>query len=174
MKKICLIILAIVCFMCGCKNTQQSPQNASHAIGAATGVVVSQLNVDTSTIDNINHVLLRICNVIPESPDVTFVSEWTPIINSELQKMLDDGKITEQQYIVIKRVLLLCAEGVDYMFSKHTKWRQYLDVTQEAIYGFIDGYTLAINTLNSINKSYKTVAMDIDAYKYLSKKIKNL
>lgn len=172
MKKLLLsIISTATIFISGCITpTVESVTITSTTIGVAAGTVVSQTDLDETTSTNIVKILYIVSSLTPET-NSTFVSTWTPTVNKEIQKLLDNGEIDIYKASIIRTAVLLAAEGVDYMFFKHPDWALYLELTEAAVHGFIGGYIDAVDMLR-FNRSTNDIVIDADAYIYMKKKLK--
>lgn len=172
MKKL-LIIATIVSAIVGCKTipSQQKVTNVSTAIGAASGAVCKMANVTSNEIEVITQVLDTIKEFIPES-GTTFSEKWTPIINAQVDLMFEEGKLTTEEVAIAKMVLVYSSDGVDYMFKKHPKWRDYEDLVNCAISGFIRGFKYIISRKLTLSVSPEGtltsggIDIDTEAYNY--------
>lgn len=172
MKKL-LILATIASAIVGCKTipSQQKVTTLSTAIGAASGAVCKMANVTSNEIEVITQVFDTMKEFIPE-PSMTFSEKWTPIINAQVDLMYQDGKLTDDEVAIAKMVLVYSSDGVDYMFKKHPKWREYEDLVNTAINGFIKGFNyiisrkLTFSVTNEGDLMSNGIEIDTEAYNY--------
>jgi hypothetical protein len=168
MKKIILMIItALSIIVSGCKSipTEDSVMLKSLAIGRGAGQVVMKMNLDDETKTTIVEVVSKASNT-PFGKDGTFSEKWTPTANKIIERLINDKKITLQQSVTIKGGFQLACAGMDYIVTKkYTNLSNYEDLIKIAIDGFVNGFNSVVNP--QMSQSFKCVAYDEDAYKYL-------
>ena len=140
MKKMIAIAMAALC-LAGCDDvpSTETVTTISSTLGASAAMVVKLAKVDQTVIDNINEVLKVVDKVVPDK-DQSFVDAWTPVINEEVEKLVQKGKINEAQAKLVKLGLNAAAKGLDLLFEKKKEWKKYDQVVVGSISGFIAGF----------------------------------
>lgn len=175
MKKLIVSLVAIAAILTGCKTvpSENRVTALSTAIGAASAAACKIANVSTNDIEVIKTVLDTVKEFTPEG-EATFEETWTPIITAQIDIMYIDGKLTDDDKELAKKILVACSKGVDYMFTKHPKWKQYENIVSYAIDGFVRGFDYIIGKkltfAASPDGSLKSgdVEIDTEAYHYFS------
>lgn len=168
MKRIILMVITALSFIVsGCKSipTEDSVMLKSLAIGRGAGQVVVKMNLDDETKTTIVEVVSKASNT-PFGKDGTFSEKWTPTANKIIERLINDKKITLQQSVTIKGAFQLACAGMDYIITKkYTNLSNYEELLKIAIDGFVNGFNSVVNP--QMSQSFKCVAYDEDAYKYL-------
>lgn len=170
MKRIISIaLLAIVCVISGCKTipTQESVTLISKGIGAAAAVACNLNEVDQNTLVAITQIVSKVKVTIPAS-DSTYSSVWDPIIEKELNKIYDDGKLTDDQFYNCNKIMKMVTVGIDYLYKKHEAWKTYNELAICVIDGFCEGFISVFNKVinDKNNAARRPLSFDYQAYKY--------
>lgn len=174
MKKLMLALAAAVTVaIVGCKTIPSTDKMyvISEAIGFSTGMVVNETKVDDATRNAIVEIMGIVCECVPET-NQTFEAAWTPIAKAHTQKLIDDGKITEQQGTLIMAGFGLVAKGIDYIFEvRYPEAKQYKDLVCAAIDGFSNGFLTVFKpvNVNSAKRGGSFQPYDPAAYDYLKR-----
>lgn len=170
MKRIISIaLLSIVTAISGCKTipSQESVTLISKGIGAAAAVACNLNEVDQSTLVAITQIVSKVRITIP-SEDSTYASIWDPIIQKELNKIYQDGKLTDDQFHNCNKIMKMVTTGIDYLYTKHKTWKTYNDLAICVIDGFCEGFVSVFNKVinDKKNSIRQPLAFDYQAYKY--------
>lgn len=176
MKKILAIALAAMACLVGCDKEIPSAEKVAataNAIGKAAGYA-TQIAADKDTISNIVVIVGKVQAVVPATND-TFVSAWTPVVEAEVAKLVEAGKLTEEKALLVKTASLLAAEGVDYLFKMNPTWKNYTDISAVAVKSLCEGYTSVLEKKTTMAAPYGMDSDDYDkaAYEYFIKKAKS-
>lgn len=171
MKKIIMSVVAAIVafFVAGCKEelTVEKMTTVSTVIGRTAGYACELSKTKTEVKEAIAKVLDIASKVVPTNGQ-TFVEAWTPVVEEELKKLVDAGKLDATSAQVAKIALGIACEGIDYVFIKYPKAKDVKELVSAAVTGFIKGYkSVVTSTLSGTEK------FDIDegALTYLKTKI---
>lgn len=170
MKKILMSIVAVFAmFIAGCKEeiTVERMTTISTVIGRTAGYACELSKTKKEVKDAIAQVLDIASKVVPAEGQ-TFVEAWTPIIDAELNKLVEAGKIDAASAQIAKAALGIACQGIDYIFIKYPKAKNAKELVSAAVSGFVNGYKSVVTT--SLAAGAK-VEIDEDAYKYLKSKM---
>jgi hypothetical protein len=170
MKKILFTIMAaMACVFTGCNNTPSVERmtTIATAIGKTAGVACELAKTKTEVKEGITIVLNAVQAVVPTNGQ-TFVEAWTPIIEIELQKLVDAGKINAAGSSIAKFALGAACEGIDYIFIKYPKACDAKELVSAAVTGFVNGYKSVIGLAHGAKDDIK---VDEEAMKYIKAKL---
>lgn len=141
MKKLLALVACATMFVTGCdKVPDASTVSAlSTTLGVSAAAVVKLIGVDAQTVANINEVLSAVDRVVPDK-DQTFVDAWTPIVEEQIAKLKEKGKLNDKTAEIVAKALEAAMKGLDRLFEKKPTWKQYDEVVVGAINGFIIGF----------------------------------
>ena len=167
MKRIMIMIAAAAVALAGCKHTPPS-QERIHAIsvgvGKAAALAVELSKTKQEVKDAIAQVLATAREVVP-AVDETFVSKWTPLVDAEVAKLVEAGKLDKASGELVKGALYVACEGIDLVFVRYPEAKKYQNLVSAAVDGFCDGFG---NGFAATCAADGTV--DKDALEYLKKK----
>lgn len=160
--------LAMTQFMTGCDKTPSVEKitAVSTAIGTTAGYACELSKTKTAVKESIIAVLDVASAVVP-GEGKTFVEVWTPVIEAELQKLVEAGKIDAAGAAVAKMALGVACEGIDYVFIRYPKARETKELVSAATTGFVTGFKSVVTLTAKAEKP----AIDEEAYKYLKGKL---
>ena len=158
-----LVAIASTMFITGCDDlpTPEKMKSISTVIGKTAGYACELAKTKEEVKDGILAVLDVAATIVPEEGQ-TFTEEWTPVIDEELKKLVDKGKIVEGEVVIAKLALSAATEGIDYVFVKYPKARDVKELVSAATEGFVNGF-------KSVVVLARDAMPDIDeeAYKYI-------
>lgn len=161
--------------ICGCKKDPPSVETvaqAATAVGKAAGYA-TQLISDKQLVSTIVTVVVNVSAIVPATND-TCVSIWTPVVEAELKKVVDAGKLTDSQADLAKAAILLAAEGVDYYckYKLDPTWKTYTELLNVAVKNVCSGFVTVVENKAVMTAPFgqNTDSYDKEAYKYLSAK----
>lgn len=169
MNKMIMFGLAICASMfVGCDKlpTVEKMTAMSTVVGKTAGYVCELSKTKTEVKEAIFKVLDVVSTVVPTNGE-TFVEAWTPVIDEEVKKLVEAGKIDKTYEGIIKTSLRAACNGIDYIFVKYPKAKEVEELISAATKGFIDGYRSVV-TLTATDKP----EIDEEAYQYIKNKIK--
>lgn len=171
MKKILMTIVAAVAmlFVAGCKSeiTVERMTTISIVIGRTAGYACELSKTKTEVKEAIARVLDVASTIVPTNGQ-TFVEAWTPAIDTEVNKLVDAGKLDAASAKLVKAALGIACQGIDYIFIKYPKAKDAKDLVSAAVTGFVFGYKSVVT--NAL-KAGEKLDIDEDAYKYLKSKM---
>ena len=169
MKKVIMAVLASAAiFMAGCDReppTVERMTAISKAVGKTAAVAVELSKTKQEVRDGIAQVLDIVSKVVPAENE-TFAEKWAPIVNEEVDKLVEAGKLSDAQAVLVKNALYVACDGIDLIFVRYPKAKEYQELVSAAVTGFCDGF----NSVASF--AVAPDELDADAMKYLKGKIK--
>ena len=158
-------LVAATALFSGCDKlpTVEKMTTISTVIGKTAGYACELSKTKTEVKEAIANVLDIVSKVVPGEGQ-TFVDAWTPVINEEIQKLVDAGKLDESGAQVAKLALTVACDGIDYVFVKYPKAKEAKELVSAAVAGFVDGYK---SVVTAGMKAAEKPEIDEDAYIYL-------
>lgn len=164
------VMAATMMFMSGCDKELPTPEKieaVATVIGKTAGYVCEIAKTKTSVKEGIEQVLDVLSKVVPAEGH-TFVEAWTPVIDEELKKLVDAGKLDSNGAAVAKIALGVACEGIDYVFVRYPKAKDVQELVSAATTGFINGY----RSIVKLSVGAAQPEIDEEAYNYLKAKFK--
>ena len=150
MNKVCLavfLLFALACAMVttGCKKTtKEDVEQKSYAAGLAAGYAAT-LIPKISESDKTNVVaIITIVEKLAPVDGATIADTWTPVIDSSLAKLVEQGKLSPGQDTLIGMAAGLAVKGIDYLFDQHEDWKKDKDLVTAAIHKSCAGFRAGI------------------------------
>ena len=165
-----IVAVGAALFMVGCDKKLPTPERMNAiatAVGKTAGYVCELSKTKTEVKEAIANVLDIASKVTPD-PDQTFVDAWMPIVDEEIAKLVEAGKLDKAGAAVARVALNVACEGLDYVFTKYPKAKEVQELVSIAVSGFVDGYKSVVNFAAN-----ETIDLDKDAYDYLKAKLAN-
>jgi len=172
MKRIlCIILASVMAFITGCNDTPSVEKitTVATAVGKTAGLACELSKTKTEVKEAIATVLNAVQAVVPASGQ-TFVDAWTPIIEVEVNKLVEAKKIDAASATIVKAALTVACEGIDYVFVKYPKAKDTKELVSAAVTGFINGYKSVVTPTTKSAPGEK-IEVDEEAMKYLKDKI---
>ena len=170
MKKIIIgaVAAATAMFMIGCDKTPSVEKitTISTVIGRTAGYACELSKTKTEVKEAIAKVLGIASTAVPTNGQ-TFAEAWSPVIDKELAKLVEAGKIDAAGAQVAKVALGVACDGIDYVFIKYPKAKEGKDLVSAAVTGFVAGYKSVVTLAAGAEKP----EIDEDAFKYLKSRI---
>lgn len=170
LKKMIISAAAAVAaiLMVGCDKTPSVEKiNAiATTIGRTAGYACELSKTKTSVKEGIAKVFDVVATVVPTNGQ-TFAEAWTPVIEVEVNKLVEEGKLDAAGAAVAKMALGVACDGIDYVFVKYPKAKDAKELMSAATAGFIAGYKSVVNLAAGADKP----EIDEDAYKYLKSRM---
>ena len=171
MKKIVIAAAALIAlFATGCRKelpTVERMTTISTAIGKTAGVAVELSKTKQAVKDAISNVLDVASKTVP-GVDEKFITKWTPIIDAETQKLVEKGKLDVASAALVKGALYVACDGLDLIFVRYPKAKEYKELVSAAVGGFCAGFNSVLSPTFSAGKD----DIDAEALEYLKGKIK--
>lgn len=171
MKKTIMSVVAAVMalFITGCDKsiTPERMTTISTVIGRTAGYACELSKTKTEVKEAIMKVLDTASAVVPTNGQ-TFVEAWTPVIDTELAKLVNEGKIDAAGAQVAKVALGVACQGIDYVFIKYPKAKEGKELVSAAITGFVSGYKSVVTLKAAVDEKLE---IDEEALKYLKEKM---
>lgn len=160
------VVVVCAAFVAGCKSlpSETTINGVGESIGRAAGYAVELSKTKTEVKDAIIKILDVAAKVVPE-PDQTFVATWKPLIDEEVTRLVAAGKLKEMDAALVKNALYVACEGVDLVFKRYPKAREYKNLVSAATGGFVAGFKSIVNFTAGERAIY-----DEEAYKTLRAK----
>lgn len=169
MNKLLVIIgAAVTAVFTGCKSvpTTDGMYTTANAIGVSAGMVANLSKIDDQSRNVVVDIINEVDQCIPQT-NQTFEAAWTPVAEAHTAKLIEDGKITKEQAVLILKAFNLAVCGIDYLFDvRYPKARQYQDLVEAAVHGFTDGFLTVFKPVNTFGAS-NGITFDAPAYNYL-------
>jgi len=169
MKNIFITLMsAVTLVLSGCKSlpSVETMETTATSIGKAAGYVANQTSIDNKSREVVIEIMTRASTVVP-GQDESFVSAWTPIANEVLDKMIEDGKIDENQASLISGAFTVACKGLDYIVSvRFPKAKQYENLVSAAVKGFTLGFLEVFKPANGV-LAVPLTNYDKEAYDFL-------
>jgi len=170
MKK--MFIAALACALAvftGCKSIpeKETVGQKAYAAGLAAGYASALIPKITAQDKTNAVVIVTIAERFIPQDGQTFEQAWTPVIQEAITKLIAQGKVTEEQAVLVKMAADLGVKGIDYLFIKHPKWRQEQDVFAVAIHEACNGFRtgIGINPNNQEVVDLVNSIMDKETFK---------
>ena len=169
-------LYSMVAMFAGCDKlpSVEKMTTISTIAGKTAGYVCELSKTKTEVKEAIAKVLDIASNVVPTTGQ-TFVEAWAPVIETELKKLVDEGKIDATGSQVASIALKVACEGVDYIFIKYPKAKDAKELVGAAVAGFVNGYKSVVACDNctdcTIRAGSSNPDIDEEAYKYLKSKM---
>ena len=170
----CMLAMLMSLFIVGCNDDDQLPTvekvtTISTIVGRTAGYACELSKTKTEVKESISVVLNVVSNVVPEVGK-TFTETWSPIIDTELNKLVEAKKLDASGVAVAKIALKAATEGIDYLFNvKLPKARDVKELVSAATTGFISGYRSVVTAALAAERAIPEI--DEDALKYIKAKI---
>lgn len=142
MKSMAVIALVGLCAIAGCKSvpTADKIESVSRLAGTSAAMVVNMTKIDEQSKAVIVEIMDKVEVAVPQT-NQTFTEVWTPIAKEYVSKLVADGKVDEGQGQLILSGFSIVCNGIDYVFDvRYPKARQYKELVEAAVHGFIGGY----------------------------------
>lgn len=160
--------IAVMCmaFVMGCKSipSEETIRGTAESIGRAAGYAVELGKTKTEVKEAIIKVLDVAAKVVPET-NQTFIATWKSLIDDDVAKLIAAGKLKDADAALVKNALYVACDGVDLVFTRYPKAREYKNLVSAATGGFVTGFKNVVNFTAGERASY-----DNDAYKILRSK----
>ena len=171
MKKILMAAVAalsMMTIMTGCEKLPDAGKmkTISTVIGRTAGYACELAKTKSEVKAAIMQVLDISQKVVPEEGK-TFTETWAPVIATELQNLVNAGKINASEAKIAEFALTTASQGIDYIFVKYPKAKDVKELVSVAVEGFIDGYKSVVTLAANAAKP----EIDEDAFKYLQSKM---
>lgn len=166
------LALGIVGSGCNSIPSSDAMYSTSYAIGVASGMVANETSLDTETSAVICDILEIVSEFTPET-NQTFSSSWTPLAKIHIAKLIDDGKLTEAQGVLVEKTFGVLVTGIDYIFEvRFPNAKQYKDIVSAVIKGFTDGCITVMRDSGEARGLEGALMVDMKAYKWIKKNSK--
>lgn len=158
----------------GCKSvpTVDQLETASYMVGTTTGVICNMTKISDKDRQVIVDIVTEISHYTPTKSE-TLAQAWTKIAKEHTAKLVDEGKITAEEGVLIMNVFSSIADAGEYIVE--VKWPtiiEYTDLTAAATRGFCNGFLATFKPANN-STLYSTALVDRRAFTYImSKKAK--
>lgn len=168
------LIVAILVSLCiiGCDKELPSAdkiETVSRLAGTSAAMVVNMTKIDEQSKAVILDIMDKVSKSVPQK-DQTFADAWNPIAKEYVGKLVEDGKINEAQGGLILSGFAIACDGLDFIFNvKYPKAKEYKELVDAAVRGFVNGYK---SVTNSANTKGGNTAPDFDkeTFEYLKKR----
>ena len=174
MKTATVAIMALMAIaVAGCKSlpSVEKMESTAKLIGTSAGMVVNMTKIDAQS----KAVVIEVMNIaekcVPQA-DQTFLEAWMPIAKEHVAKLVSEGKIDEAQGSLILVGFELACKGLDYVFEvRYPKAREYKELVEAAIHGFITGFTSVVN-VETVKSPVEVPPYDKDAFEALKSSLR--
>ena len=163
-----IAMIAASAFIVGCDKELPSPEKMktiSNVVGKTAGFACELAKTKNEIKEGIVEVLDIVSVVVPTNNE-TFTEAWTPVIDAELKKLVEKGKIGDGEVAIAKIALNAATEGLDYVFVTYPKAKDVKYLVSSAVEGFVAGFKSVIS-LGADGKP----EIDEEAYKFIKAKL---
>ena len=106
--------------------------------------------------------------VVPETSQ-TFIATWKPLIDDEVAKLVAAGKLKDEEAALVKNALYVACDGVDLVFTRYPKAREYKNLVSAATGGFVTGFKSVVSFASGERAGYDKNAYEILRSKFEGK-----
>lgn len=164
--------IAVMCmaFVMGCKSipSEETIRGTAESIGRAAGYAVELGKTKTEVKETIIKVLDIAAKVVPET-NQTFIVAWKPLIDDEVAKLVAAGKLKDADAALVKNALYVACDGVDLVFTRYPKAREYKNLVSAATGGFVTGFKSVVSFASGERVDYDKNAYEILRSKFEGK-----
>ena len=164
--------IAVTCmaFVMGCKSipSEETIRGTAESIGRAAGYAVELGKTKTEVKEAIIKVLDVAAKVVPET-NQTFIATWKPLIDDEVSKLVAAGKLKDVDAALVKNALYVACDGVDLVFTRYPKAREYKNLVSAATGGFVTGFKSVVSFASGERADYDKNAYEILRSKFEGK-----
>lgn len=177
MKKLITIAAAAsLAVLSGCKTvpTVDVIKSTAYAIGCASGLVANETKIDDKSRNAVVEIVMVVRGVVPEEGH-TFQEAWTAVAKDYATKLVQEGKLTADQAALVVNGVAVAATGVDYIFIRYPKAKEYKELVAAAVAGFSDGFLTTfkpVDTAKPADARSVTATYDKEAYVFLKEAFK--
>lgn len=154
-------------FVSGCDKTPSESviRTTAEGIGRAAGYALPYAATKPEIKDAVVKIIDVVAKVVPEEGQA-FVEAWKPLIDDEVAKLVKAGKLREADAGIVKSVLYVVCDGIDLVFTRYPKAREYKNLVSAAVGGFVDGFKSVVGLTDGARENY-----DKEAYEIFVKKL---
>lgn len=164
--------IAVMCmaFVMGCKSipSEETIRGTAESIGRAAGYAVELGKTKTEVKEAIIKVLDVAAKVVPET-NQTFIAAWKPLIDDDVSKLIAAGKLKDADAALVKNALYVACDGIDLVFTRYPKAREYKNLVSAATGGFVTGFKSVVSFASGTCVDYDKNAYEILRSKFESK-----
>lgn len=172
MKKILIGSVIAAALMTGCKSVPSATSLyiTSKAIGVSVALVANETKIDNASRNEIINIVNLVDAYVP-STNETITVGLDKIVNTYVEKIYEEGKITDDQKKLILDVSKVMVDGVDYIvYVRYPKIGDNVVLVEAAIHGYSDGFLTYFKPANTMSATSVTVDYDHDAYMFFKAK----
>lgn len=173
MKKIIVLGAIVGALLTGCDETPTYSQlyTASQSVGLASGMIVNETKIDDASRNAVVDVIGLVAAVTPAT-NQTFATTWVPVAKSYTEDLVNAGKLDAGQAALVVGGVNVAAIGVDYLFEKYPKAKEYKELDAAVVKGFTEGFLAVVKPSDCDGCSERSVVnYDKKAYDYIKCKI---
>ena len=162
MKLFSIAMAAMVACFAGCKPlpTEDVMRNTAESVGRAAGYAVQLTKTKTEVKAAIIEVLDTVSKIVPGAGQ-SFIAAWKPLIDDEVAKLIAAGKLKEENSALVKNILYVACDGVDLIFARYPKAREYKHLVSAATTGFVSGFKSVVTLPDNAKTAYDEKAYEI-------------
>ena len=101
------------------------------------------MKLDSEGLTTVNMVLASVKEVLPQQGQ-TYNDVWTPIAEKAIDRLVEEGRITEKHAKYARQAVNGVIKGIDRLFEKNPKWTQYEDLVRTGVDAFLNGYNVVM------------------------------
>ena len=171
-KSFMALVLGASVAIVGCDKlpTVDQMELLAKASGVAAGTVMNMQSLAPEAKAEIVKIMEEVKTCVPGVGE-SFEKVWGAIAHDHVQKLVDAKKIDATLGQIIENAFTgVVCKGIDYVLNeKYPDARQYTDLVEATIRGFIDGFLAVFKPTNIVSATQNALQMDEDTYKYLLK-----
>lgn len=168
MKKIIIGAVIASALMTGCKSVPSANTLyiTSKAIGVSVALVANETKIDNTARNEIVNIVNLVDVYVPTTNETITVG-LDKIVNAYVDKIYDEGKITDDQKKLILDVAKVMVDGIDYIvYVRYPKIGDNAVLVEAAIHGYSDGFLTYFKPANTMSASSATIDYDYEAYMF--------
>ncbi len=169
MKKIIIGAVVAAALMTGCKSVPSASTLyiTSKAIGVSVALVANETKIDNTARNEIVNIVNLVDAYVP-STNETITVGLDKIVNTYVDKIYEEGKITDDQKKLILDVAKVMVDGVDYIvYVRYPKIGDNVVLVESAIHGYSDGFLTYFKPVNTMSASFATTSIEYDYEAYM-------
>lgn len=171
-KSVMALVLGASVAIVGCDKlpTVDQMKLIAKASGVAAGTVMNMQSLNPEARTEIVKIMDEVKTCVPGVGE-SFEKVWGETANDHIQKLIDEKKIDATLGQIIEGTFTgVVCKGIDYVLNdKYPEARNYTDLVEATIHGFVDGFLTVFKSTNIVSATNSALQMDEDTYKYLLK-----
>ena len=155
MKKILALAGMIVAsvFISGCEKEMTVERMTS--ISKAAGITAGYVCELSKTKESVRTAILNVLDIVTKltpAEDQSFIDCWTPVVNTEVDKLVVSGVLTQTEGELVNLGREISASSLDFVFKKLPEAKKSKELVIAAIKGFSTGFKSVVTKQPASNE----------------------